>query len=182
MERKHKHLLETTWALHFQSKLPVRFWDDCLLTACYLINRFPLVPLNNKTPYEVLLQHKPNFEHLKAFGCLCFASTPQHNISKFHPRATPCVLIGYPFGKKTYKLMNLETRQTFGSRDVTFLIIIYPTIPLTLFHPLIMTTPTFLLLVLLHFRLLISFMTLMKSSLLHHQLLHLLHHHLHFYL
>ena len=33
VERKHKHLLETTEALSFQSKIPVQFWGESLLTA-----------------------------------------------------------------------------------------------------------------------------------------------------
>jgi histone deacetylase 1/2 len=40
-ERKHRHLVETGLALLAHSSLPLRYWDEAFLTACYLINRMP---------------------------------------------------------------------------------------------------------------------------------------------
>ncbi|XP_076904998.1 uncharacterized protein LOC143560607 [Bidens hawaiensis] len=102
VERKHKHLLETSRALMFQSKLPVQFWGDCGLTATNLINRFPTEILNNKTPYEVLTGKLPSYDHIKSFGCLAYPSTLSHGRDKFKPKAVPCVFLGYPLGKKAY--------------------------------------------------------------------------------
>ncbi|XP_074305023.1 uncharacterized protein LOC141639955, partial [Silene latifolia] len=104
----------------FEANLPINFWGDCILTATYLINRLPSTVLNNKTPYEVLYKQSPSYTHLRAFGYLCFAATLKRNRDKFQPMARPCVLLGYPYGKKAYTLLDLNTKNIFHSRDVKF--------------------------------------------------------------
>ena len=120
VERKHKHLLEVTRALFFQSNLPLHYWADCVMCAAHIINRMPLKPIRHKTPYEVLQGIKPDFSMLKAFGCLCFASTLRKDRTKIDAREEPCIFIGYDLNQKEYKLVNLRTRHVFLFRDVHF--------------------------------------------------------------
>ncbi|CAL2238959.1 unnamed protein product [Prunus armeniaca] len=119
VERKHRHILETASALCFQAHLPLHFWGECVLTATYLINRFPTPILSHKTPYEMLYAKPPSYSHMRVFGCLAYATSinPSH---KFASRAKRCVFIGYPIGQKAYKLYDLDTYKLFTSRDVIF--------------------------------------------------------------
>jgi len=47
-------------------------------------------------------------------------STNKQERDKFQARDIPCVFLGYPFGKKTYKVMILDTNTFCTSRDIVF--------------------------------------------------------------
>jgi hypothetical protein len=120
VERKHRNILEISRALRLHAHLPVHYWGDCVITATYLINRFPTAVLKFKTPYEILMHSKPDYGHLRVFWCLAVASNPTRVADKFESRGVPCLFLGYPQHQKGYKLYNLLTHTRFVSRDVVF--------------------------------------------------------------
>nr|GEW20916.1 hypothetical protein [Tanacetum cinerariifolium] len=89
VERKHRHLLEIARALRFEASLPTTFWGECILTATYIVNRLPSKRINDKTPYEVLFGQKPEYDHMRVFGCMAYYKNTETNRDKFEPRGKP---------------------------------------------------------------------------------------------
>ncbi|XP_074266547.1 uncharacterized protein LOC141589823 [Silene latifolia] len=92
-----------------------------IIDTVYLINRTPSSIHNGKTPYEMLFQKPQPMSHIKTFGCLCYARNINRSNDKFAPRGRKCIFLGYPFGKKGWKVYDLDTGAHFSSRDVAFI-------------------------------------------------------------
>jgi histone deacetylase 1/2 len=119
-ERKHRHLVETGLALLAHSSMPLRYWDEAFLTACYLINRMPTPIINNATPVFRLLNTPPEYSFLCTFGCACWPSLRKYNSRKLEFRSKMCVFLGYSPMHKGYKCLDRSTGRIYISRDVVF--------------------------------------------------------------
>jgi hypothetical protein len=120
VERKHRHLIDTTLALLADSHLPQKYWDEACLTSCYLINRLPTPLLQNKSPFEKLFHRTPDYKFLKVFGCACFPNLRPYNSHKFSLRSKECVFLGYSSHHKGYKCLHIESGRMYISRDDVF--------------------------------------------------------------
>ena len=59
VQHKNRHLVETAHTLLLHHKVPQRFWEDAILTACYLINRISSSVLHDKIPHSIQLPSQP---------------------------------------------------------------------------------------------------------------------------
>jgi len=123
VERKHGHVAR---ALMIQSHLPKIYWSYSVIHSAHIINMLPTPVLNDFSPHEMLYKTPQDFNQLKVFGSLCYGSTLSTNRSKFDPRASKCVFIGFKKGTKGYILFNIQSRVIFVSRDVVFYEHIFP--------------------------------------------------------
>lgn len=139
VERKHRHLLQTSRAFLFQSNVSISYWEKCLLTATFLMNSFSSRVLNGKTPHEVLFGSPPKYHFLKTFGCLCYESTSTQNRSN-HKSCSLCFL-GYPPGKKGYKLLYFDSKGYLYQGMSIFMNLFSPLNPIPLAPPIFSSSP-----------------------------------------
>ncbi|KAI3740618.1 hypothetical protein L2E82_31087 [Cichorium intybus] len=102
------------------AKLPKPFWGEAVLTACYLINRSPSVPLNFEVPEKIWTGKDITYSHLRVFGCKAFAHVSSQLRKKLDLKSTPCIFIGYGDEEFGYRLWDPELKKVIRSRDVIF--------------------------------------------------------------
>lgn len=119
-ERRHRRIVETGRALLNHSNLPPNFWSSAFQTAVYLINRLPTPVLQMKSLFELLFKKPPNYQHLHAFGCLCFPWLKPYTTNKLQPRSQPCIFLGYSNSQYAYLCLEPITNRVYVSRHVTF--------------------------------------------------------------
>lgn len=119
-ERKNQTVMEMAKSMLLEKGLPKTFWPEAVNTAVYLMNRCPTKAVWKKTPFEAWSGRTPSVNHLKIFGCVCYAQIPKQKRTKLEETSEKCVFIGYSSMSKGYRLYNLKTNKVIISRDVVF--------------------------------------------------------------
>ena len=91
-ERKHRHITELGLSMLFEGKVPQRFWVEAFFTSCFLENLLPFSTLaDNKSPYEILFDKRPEYSALRTFGSACYPSLRPYASNKLDPKSLQCV-------------------------------------------------------------------------------------------
>ena len=88
VERKHRHLIETTITLLSQASLPSTYWSFAVQSALILINLLPTAILDFLSPWFKLHGQHPDIFSLKIFGCTCYPFLKPYNQHKLNHRTT----------------------------------------------------------------------------------------------
>ncbi|KAL7301770.1 hypothetical protein TKK_0005761 [Trichogramma kaykai] len=95
-ERFNRTIMNTARCLLADAGVQKRFWPEIVCAATYLKNRTLANTVENKTPYEIFFNKKPNVENLKLYGSKVFVRKPeQRRKSKFEQKSEMGVLVGY---------------------------------------------------------------------------------------
>ena len=119
-ERMNCIIVEKIRCMLRMANLPKSFWGEAVVTACYLINRSPSVPLDFDIPERVWTGKDVSYSHLKVFGCKAFVHVPKEQRSKLDSKSTPCIFVGYGDAEFGYKLWDPKEKKMIRSRDVVF--------------------------------------------------------------
>ena len=105
----------------YHANIPQKFWAEAISTAAYLRNRCPTSSFKGETPHERWFGVKPEVDHIRVFGCMVYVHIPDEKRRKLDPKAMKGIFVGYPEGKKGYKIYLPESKKFVASRDVTFM-------------------------------------------------------------
>lgn len=117
-ERMNRTIVEKARCLLFDAGLNKLFWAEATNTAVYLQNRTVSAALNNKTPFELWTNTKPNISHLRVFGSTVMKHVPKEKRQKWDKKSEECILVGYSEDVKGYRIYNPKNKLITTSRDV----------------------------------------------------------------
>jgi hypothetical protein len=117
VERKDRHIVETSLALLSHAHVPLEYWDYAFQIACYLINRMPTPLLKNLSTYQLLVLVSLDYKFLRIFGCACWPNLRPYNSNKLQSRSMQCICLGYSLLHKGYQYLNPIFGRLYISRD-----------------------------------------------------------------
>ncbi|GJT29143.1 retrovirus-related pol polyprotein from transposon TNT 1-94 [Tanacetum coccineum] len=80
---------------YYEDVVPLFLCAEAVAIACYTQNRSLIRLLYVKTPYELLLDKKPNLTYFHVFGALCYPTNDCEDLGKLKPKADIGIFIGY---------------------------------------------------------------------------------------
>ena len=101
-ERANRTLIEGARSMLLGAGVNKNLWPYAIRTKCYLLNRTGTkANLESKTPLEKFYNKIPEIKHIRIFGALGYATTPQAK-KKLDPRGEKVRMLGYSEEHKAY--------------------------------------------------------------------------------
>ncbi|GKB42895.1 retrovirus-related pol polyprotein from transposon TNT 1-94 [Tanacetum coccineum] len=120
VERKNQTLQEMSRTMLNEQSIPQNFWCNAVDTSTYILNRILIRHFLRKTPYELFKGKKPSLEYFKNFGSKCFILNTKDYLTKFDPKSTEGIFLGYSPNSKAYIILNKKTMRIKESLNVKF--------------------------------------------------------------
>ena len=118
-ERINRTLFNKVRAMLIESKFPQEFWDEALLSACFLYNRTPNASIQFKTPFKLKNKEDPNLELIKVWGSKVYKKE-FHTQSKLDSKSKLYYLISFT-NTNQFKLLDYENEITTIVKDIYIL-------------------------------------------------------------
>ncbi|GJU97241.1 retrovirus-related pol polyprotein from transposon TNT 1-94 [Tanacetum coccineum] len=93
---------------------------EAINTACYTQNRSLIRLCNNKTPYELMYDKKPDLSSLHVFGSLCYPTNDNVDLGKLNAKAYIGIFVSYAPAEKAFKIYKRRTQKIMDTIHVTF--------------------------------------------------------------
>nr|GEW59815.1 retrovirus-related Pol polyprotein from transposon TNT 1-94 [Tanacetum cinerariifolium] len=120
VERRNRTLVEAARTMLSAAKVPLFFWAEAIVTACFTQNRSLVIPRHKKTPYHIINDRKPSVKFFHIFGSLCYFVRDGENLDKMKEKGDECIFVGYSTQSRAYKVFNKKTRVIMESIHVNF--------------------------------------------------------------
>uniref|UniRef100_T1IRC2 Retroviral polymerase SH3-like domain-containing protein n=1 Tax=Strigamia maritima TaxID=126957 RepID=T1IRC2_STRMM len=89
------------------------WWAEVLMAYTRVKNRLSQKLLEGQTLYERVFNRKPNIHYFRVIGSKCYHS-------KLGPVSKECILIGYSWNTKGYRVYNPDEDKVYNTQDVSF--------------------------------------------------------------
>ncbi|KAL4300328.1 hypothetical protein AHAS_Ahas17G0189900 [Arachis hypogaea] len=98
------------------------FLDEAVLIIAYIIiiNKLPIIVLDNKSPFEVLFDHKSDYIHLKVFRSSYYPNLRPYNKNKISYKSQQCIFLDNAQNYKGYICLSLTIKNVNILRNVLF--------------------------------------------------------------
>ena len=116
-ERLNKILLDSTRAMLFNNKMPLRFWGQAVLYATFIRNR-QIKRDKLKSRNELLTGFKSSLKHCLPFGTPVVYNNRDRSIKKLDKRGYRGIFLGFEEFNYCYQILDIETNEIIQVRTI----------------------------------------------------------------